>query len=271
MASTKRAYHRKAKPILDKPTEQPESVETVAPAVSFTDTAEFRDAVAQAAFAAVEQILARTQPGNATSPSGDKSMMEQLAISIAQLTDQGVGAGNRRVDPSELAKRNDARKLMWDLIADVRKRKVKPQYRALNKLWLNERFIEPYKRQTDGSVTPVTFGWSGAPNEQMAPLDNEARAIFDAYKTSIGSVILGPVENKKPIWATPGGIIINGDAPQSMKVHTEQDGSPQQGRRFEDDLDVSVPAGSDPNAEFVPILGTVAPPARQNYAGKIAV
>jgi len=138
----------------------------------------------------------------------------------------------------------------------------RPKYRAIGKMYLNERFIEPFV------VDPATkrpksveFRWSGVPNEVMRPLNKPAEEIFKHFLASIGSVVKEDVAT--PMWITAGGLVIEGEGPVSKS------GRKRSGRDFDgfgDDFEVEQPNASDPTKPWINVLGTVAAPARQNMS-----
>lgn len=238
--------------------------------VKLTETQEFKDAVAKAATEAAAAAVAQLLPKAAafSSPDDATSMMSQLALAISQLTDQGMPEERKRLAPEEIVKREAARDRMGRLIMDCRARGVKPQYRALNKSVLNEVTINPYTRGKEGKMEPVTFGWDGEPNDVMYPLDADAVAIFEAFRESRGAYSRGP-NQKKPVWASAGGVIINGAGPRSMReIEVPVYGDAPAAERFNHGLSLQV--ANDPNAKHVNILGTIAAAAVQNYAGERA-
>ncbi len=233
------------------------------PQPKLTETEEFKRAVAAEASKALAELLSKVPELNKSSSPAVPAdeMMSKLAMAIAELTDQGTG--RKRIDPEEAIKRRQAHERMGELILKARSEGKKPQYQVLNKVYLNERFIEPFRRGPEGKPIPTVITWTGVPNEYMMPMDPIARGISEAFKESIGSVVEGPQQSKKPLWMTSAGLVVQGDPPQSLKVGNNEDGRPTT-RRFEEDL--GVPIAIDPSAEFVNILGTVAAPARQNNA-----
>lgn len=265
----KRPYNRKPKVIAMETAVRKEEVEVAKP-VNLTDTPEFKEAVAKAATKAAAEAVAKLLPKAAafSDPTDAASLMSQLAMAISHLTDQGMPEERKRIPPEELAKREAARDRMGRLIMDCRARGVKPQYRALNKSVLNEVTINPYTRGKEGKMEPVTFGWDGEPNDVMYPLDADAVEIFEAFRESRGAYSRGP-NQKKPVWATAGGVIINGAGPRSMReIEIPVYGDAPASERFQSGLSVQV--ANDPNAKHVNILGTIAAPAVQNYAGERA-
>jgi len=232
--------------------------------VPITQTPEFKSAVADA----IKEALAGLVPQVATTTSTNDaySLMETLAMRIAQLSDQGMPEERKRIDPAELERREQARQAMGAAIMECRARGYKPQYRATNKSVLNETMINPYYRGKDGAMVPVTFGWDGEPNDCMYPLCEDAVKIFKLFKESRGHYSAAPTP-KTSAWATAGGLIINSAGPRSAKEidvpHWNEDPNAE---RFNSGLDLQLP--NDPNAKEVRILGTIAKPAVQNAIGE---
>lgn len=246
-----RSYIKRVKPVSE--TEK-SAIDTQSP--------EFKAAVAEALQGLIPEIVkefANVRPASIPEADDNSAIFNGLAMAIATLTDQGTG--QKRVAPEVVAHRSRERERMGKLIMAARERTEKegapfPQYRALNKLYLNERKIEPFRRENNVLI-PVVFGWGGVPSEYMYPMDDTAKEIFTAFLNSIGSTIEGPSAMEKPLWATPSGLIIQGEAPVSLKqAPTDLT------RKFADGLDLKLP--NDPRAKEIHILGTIHPPAKTN-------
>lgn len=235
-----------------------------------TETPEFKAAVDTAVQAAMakfaEQLAsARQSAGTGGTPAvtGDQEFTRLLALSIAELTDQGTD--RKRVAPEILAKRADARERMGALIMKARAEGTKPEYRLINEVYLNERLLKPFIMGPDKRPVPQEIIWTGAPNEAMRPVNQVAKDIWEAFMESIG----GSTESIKgsenrPMWVTAGGLVVKGVAPGQRRAVSGL-GDPLPDFAFSDDLEAKRP--NDPTAEYVHVLGTVAPPARQNFAG----
>ncbi len=251
------------------------------PKVPMHERPEFQAAVGQAAAMVVKELIANgIMPGVGTSavaagatmaPDGTSGLFKEMALSIAEIADQGTN--RKRVAPQILAERQAAGERMFALLAEVQD-KLKlaretgdeptisawtPEYRVTSKVSLNERVIEPFK--LDASKQPVAneIYWTGAPSEGMAPLNAIAKKIFVDYKAWIGaSVPLGETKwapDDRSSWVTANGLVVKGDPPARRFVAPAHD--------FKDDLGLKT-NGSDPRAPFINVLGTVAEPARQN-------
>lgn len=190
--------------------------------------------------------------------SDDHSMMRQLAMHIANLTDQGNT--KRRIDPAVLQKRNEARDRMFDLIIKARAAGAKCEYRLVREVYLNERKLAPFRMDSaTKKALPVEIFWSGVPNEAMKPMNETARGIFDAFMESIGGPMTPVVgsADAKPVYMTPNGLTVKGEPP--MRRVMPNFGDPVAGE-YSDDLGDP----HDRNARHVRVLGTVAAPALQN-------
>jgi hypothetical protein len=239
-----------------------------------TETAEFKAAVAEAVAKAAPAIVAATVAEMSKSASNPlisgadddmRKFFSTMALQIAEISDQGTN--RKRVAPEILAQRAIARDRCHELLTKARREKLKPEYRVVAKIYINDRLIEPFWRPPGrGSVPrPQEIIWTGMPNEGMRPLNDVAIEIYNAYKESIGSTeritsikgahggIVAP--DNRPVWMTPGGLIVKGDPPPKAFVATPVDweGNP-----------VEVSNNDDPNAEFVQILGTIHAPAKRN-------
>ena len=247
------------------PTSPPPAPSAPAP---FTETEEFKAAVAESVKRLLPEVIKQVQAPLASTPdAATTDLFQRLALSIAEISDQGTQ--RKRVAPEVLAQREAAWKRMVALIQEARASGQKPEYKAIAKLYLNERMIEPFVQDPATKLpVAVTFTWTGEPNDGMRPLNDIAKKIFAEFRASRGSVELTSKEDTRPYWMTPAGLVVKGDPPprREMKVDTRTD--------FVDDLsvgdEVPAPDQNDPNAPFVHVLGTVAAPAMQNYQGKVA-
>ena len=187
--------------------------------------------------------------------TGAGGIFGQLALAIAEISDQG--SQRKRVAPEILSARAKAHEKAVTLIMEARKEGKKPEYQLVSKVYLNERFIEPFRMGNDKRPVRQEIVWTGMPNEAMRPMNDVAKEIYAAFRESIGtSDKIATLDNRK-VWVTPGGLTVKGDAPARAFVAADPG--------FSDDLTVNMP--NDPTAPEIHVLGTVAPPARQNYSG----
>lgn len=244
----------------------------------FTQTPEFTTAVASAVDKALGPILERLaaigETPAASTPGGAdlESFFRQMALSIAEISDQGTQ--RKRVAPEILAQRAKSHGLMIDAILEAKRLhdefgEERPKYRAIGKMYLNERFIEPFTIDPGTKkAVPVELYWSGVPNEVMRPLNDAAEGIYRHFRDSIGST--EKVVTQAQTWISAGGLVIIGEPPARRSVGSfNEAGNPAApASPFSDDLDV-VGSPGDPNKPLVNVLGTVAPAARQNYQDRV--
>ncbi len=253
------------------------------PRHDFTNTPEFRAAVAKAAAQAAvimrDQILADLKASGIGAQQGAPSALQDrdyagaLAMAIADLTDQGR---TKRIAPEVMKQRLDARDLMHKLIGQakvdyrdaMRKGEVDraeafmPTYQLRNKVYLDEVLIDPIWIAPDHTQRATVIDWPGAPNEAMIPVNDVAKGIHDAFLNSIGNVpkeLQVPEETGKELYATPGGLVIHGRAParRATGMRQSEDHGP-----VGEGLNIRHRGGAGQYKE-INILGTVAKPARQ--------
>lgn len=256
-------------PAKNPPSSAPPAAAPPAPSpLPFTETEEFKAAVAEGVKAVLPGVLS-TLKGQPSADDATTDLFNRLALSIAEISDQGTQ--RKRVAPEVLAQRDAAWKRMAALIQDARANGLKPEYKAIAKLYLNERIIEPFVQDVNTKMpVAVTFTWTGEPNDGMRPVNDIAKAIYAEFRLSRGSVEAAAKEDTRPYWMTPAGLVVKGDPPPRREMQAGL--SPN----FVDDLSVDGDTPvveknqNDPNAPFVHVLGTVAAPAMQNYQGKVA-
>jgi hypothetical protein len=226
---------------------------------------DFEAAVAAAVEAKMAAFLEEFKQRPALNDGDALSLFRQMGLAIAEISDQGTN--RKRVAPEVLAARAKAHQRMVDAILEAKRAHEqegaeRPKYRAIGKMYLNERFIEPFVIDpATKRPKPVEFRWSGAPNELMRPLNAQAKEIFGHYLESLGSVV--KEEAATPVWVTAGGLVIEGEGPLSKSGRKGFTNNSFEG--FGDDLEVMSPNASDPTKPWVNVLGTVAAPAKQNF------
>jgi hypothetical protein len=262
-------------------------------AVPFTETAEFKAAVQAAVQTAVPQAAAEAvaaamaqmraaapqsvpAAGTPADASATSSLFREMALAIAEISDQGTD--RKRVAPEVLEQRAQAQKRLDQLLEDARvraravttnaeSRKVLPWYRCVSMLYLNERKILPFVQDPGTKqAVPVEFSWTGEPNDAMRPINDVAKEVYREFRLSRGNIekVKGSYETK-PLWMTKAGLVVHGDAPSSAA--NGRGAQTIEVAEYKDDLEFGgMPAGSDPNADFVNILGTIHAPAMQNKA-----
>ena len=230
-------------------------------------------AAAQAAAEAVAQMkLAAPVPVASQGfdiNESTKQMFSEMALAIADMANQGSGRV-KPISPQVMQQRAEATKRMDTLIQEVhvRIKRAKddgdrdqeevwtPTYRVVSKIYFNERLIEPFRRLNDKTVEANEIQWTGEPNDALRPTNKIAEQIYEEFKASRGSSVQIKGADNRPIWVTKGGLVVKGDAPAKAYVAAPTD--------YKDNL--GVKDNNDPNAPFVNVLGTIAAPARRNFA-----
>ncbi len=193
--------------------------------------------------------------GGGVSSTDATDLISRLALEISTLNDQGNQ--RRRVAPEVMQARGQAHERAVKLLEKVRQEKLKPEYFLVSKVYLNERFIEPFMRPQVGKPPERTqIQWTGMPNEAMRPVNDIAKAIYTEFMASIGSPTqMVQTADRRPIHMTYNGLVVKGDPP------ARQDAAGAI-LPFADDLKIQTQ--DDPNAPEIHVLGTVAAPAKQN-------
>lgn len=255
-----------------KPTEPASAPAAAAAPVDITKTPEFIAAVAAATAQTQATMLASMQAILAASQGGpSKDTISELTAAIVGMQDPKNL--QRRISPAEAEKRQTAFNAMGALIMDMRANGKKAVYEVVGKTYLGERFIEPWTPGPNGQWDQTTITWNGAPNSAMRPINDVATAIFEQYLIYIGGSTknqAGVVE--QPTWVS-GGIVMVGTPSEtaSARGHVKSIAPMEI-----DDINakgmgptVELTSTDHPNADNIPILGTVAQPARRTDAGTI--
>ena len=228
--------------------------------ISFTPE-EFQNAVRSEAQKAVADLLAQNRAAaNSHDDGGDASWVAKLAAEIAQLNNQGPSA-KIYVSPDVLAQRKVSRKMMVESIIAARAQGDKPRYALRNKVFLNERLIDPFWIGADRQQHRTEIDWTGAPNESMIPINASAKEIFGHFKASIGTKT--PVTDDRPISVTAAGLTVHAAPPKRRTNAAAEDGN--LAAEFADDLGVAHREGGRPDGHLH-VLGTLHP-AIQEGAG----
>jgi hypothetical protein len=195
-----------------------------------------------------------------------KDLADQIALSIAELSDQGTN--RKRVAPEILAGRAKAYDKLITQLSEARDRadaaraegndaeaaRWLPEYRVVAKTYLTDRIIEPWRRGGNNDLIPTEIIWRGIPNNSLRPLNAIAEKLFSTFQAWVGTEGLLRAESS---FMTPGGVVIKGEAPVGSRLNPADDLRPS-------DLEISGTA--DPTATHIRVLGTIAEPARQNVA-----
>jgi hypothetical protein len=241
---------------------------------------EFQKAVAEAAAKAVAEIAKGGAPIAAGVDEQTRQLFSEMALAIANMSHQG---DNRKpVAPEIIAKREASGRKCMELlnhaIEQAKKAQARgvadeenvwiPRYKLIAKTYIGEKLHEPWQRGNGKGSPPVQTEilFSGIPNEAMKPANAVAEDIYDAYRDSIGAsprlkAISGPnggqvAQDNRPAWVTPNGHVVIGAAPARAFV----------GPILGADVVPSDVNNNDPTAPLIRVLGTVAAPARQNFA-----
>ena len=250
---------------------------------AMTQSPEFQAAVAASVQAALADILPKLQAAHTTAgtaPQGDTAdFANQLAMAISQLTDQGTGRS--RVAPEILDARRKARDRMINLLIEARAEGKTATYQLKNKIHLDERIIEPVWIDAHHTARPTEIDFPGVPNEAMIPLNDTAKAIFEAFMESIGSVAGGKgrdghaLPGMETLAVTPKGVVVrNGAVSRTMAAKAVVSEGPMQSA-YEPEAPQVNGAGPEPTVKIhhegqpgrykdVNILGTIQQPARQS-------
>lgn len=230
-----------------------------------TETPEFKAAVAEAVRAAAPIIAeqVRADLSAKVTQGGDKSLMQELAMHIAELNDQD--RPTKRIAPEVLAERAAAHRRAVGFILKAKEGGEKPTYRLTGKVVFNERLIEPFTKGPNGKAIRTEIMWTGMPNHNMVPLNEPAKAIHREFLASVGTPEIIPMADNRQAWMTHNGLIVRGDPPKRMVGGNIV----ADGLVFQDDVTVvqeakTGPFPFDPTAEEVHVLGTIAAPAQQN-------
>jgi hypothetical protein len=245
-----------------------------ATAVKLTETPEFKSAVVAAAAQVVAEVRASMRDellvelralqgaSGKVEDASDKNWVSSLAMEISQLTDQGTG--RRRVPPDVLKARADARDRMVKAILKARAEGEVPVYRVIAKTQLDNMLVDPFWVARDHSVQPTEIDWPGIPNEAMQPINEPAKAIFKAFKDSIGTA-----DYKRPeeaLGVTLGGVVVHGRAVPSKRA-VNGTGAPGIGAGFDADAregDLRLHhKGESGQMVKTRVLGTIVPPAER--------
>lgn len=255
-------------------TEQAEPVEATAPAVSITETPEFKAALAAATQAAVAElraglmndvVAAMAKQGVATDVQSQASLISDLTVAIASMTDTG---GNRKViAPADAAKRLEAWKRMGEVLERVNKDPdARPHYQIVAEMQLEEQLIQKYVPAGEGKWKQNEIIWRGAPNSGMRPMNAIAKEIFNHYLESIGGSTANQAGIRdQPTWVSYGGLQFVGNPTQSAANRglVTQPAEPMELGHNLHQPTKEITSVDDPGATKIPILGKTFAPAER--------
>lgn len=167
--------------------------------VAVASSPELQAIIAAAVQAATAGLLAQIEErrevhGTKPAPSSDLALAQEMgkamANQVAALADQTSKV--KRVAPDELVKREAARARMEFLIIDYHSQGLRPVYELTAAQYLEERLIAPTYTDRNHRLQKTRIEWSRCPNEQMQPINAEAKEIYTAFIESIG----GPTVNR---------------------------------------------------------------------------
>ena len=243
------------------------------PRKDVTKTAEFEQAV-KAAEQRIIAALASAREGRAPEgvEAGDREMIQRLALTFAEIADQG--SGRKRIAPDLIAKRQAAYNRMLDIIVREHARgwpNERPIYRVLSAVYINEQLVQPYVTDpATKQVEPQVIEWEGLPNEALEPLNDIAKQIHIEYRQYMGEAqSLTPNADTRPMAVTPSGLVVRstGFARRQMGTVQPEAAAPSNERRpdFNEGFThkLGIKGVNDPRAKEVRVLGTVAKPAQQ--------
>lgn len=237
--------------------------------IAFTETPEFKAAVAEAAREAAREAFAQFAAAGQAGPTGDaQALARELALAIAEMSHQG-SPRDKPIDPKVLAERKDATDRMRVIIAEAKAlpsgHPDRPRYKCRSKVNLSDHMIDPFRRDNaTRKAIPIEFQWALEPNDAMIPLNDMAHRIFAEFRASRGNLSDYSKEPRKQAWLSDGGLLIEGAPPARRETpkYSESD----------DPKDLTIDLGfgpGDPNATHVRVLGTIHPAARQNHHGEL--
>lgn len=155
-------------------------------------------------------------------------VLEALGMKIANIADQANGrAIGQRVEPEVLQRRELSYKKMIEMIADAQRRGVMPEYRLTRETVLDygpglgPTKVQPfYLDPATKAAKETEIHFDGIPNEAMSPIDDEAKAIYQAYRGWIGDP--ARVANQQ-VGITSSGVMVKGSAVQSRNLVRQGD------------------------------------------------
>lgn len=227
------------------------------PAEAVMASPEIQALIAAEVAKATAEIVAKLEAARGTIPAdsgGDKKFAEHLAVSIAQLIDQGNPRAKRSVAPELLASREAARLRMVQAIVDARAQNREAEYKLVGEVYLSETFIAREYTGDDHKSRQRVIIWPLAPNLAMRPNNETAAEIFRHFCAWIGHT----VEDKGQHDPLIAGFRILDETAASTQTGAGEGALRQDGVRIRDNV---TPGHYQ---DGVRILGSVAEPARPN-------
>lgn len=225
--------------------------------------AEFAETIAKVATGTVASA-----PG-AEGSNDVRSLLSELTVALLGVS--GDGNGHKVIPPKEADKRKAAQKRMGDLVLRIHQdHSLKPHYEVVARTQLQGQVIEPWSPGDNGKFVRTKIIWRGAPNTAMRPLNDIAVEIYGAFLESIGGTTRDQSGVRDmPAWMGLNGLTMATTIPSTMAAHGHSMDAPEP-LELSDLLPVNSVTSSvdDPNAELIPMLGTIAEPARRTAPGQ---
>ena len=206
-----------------------------------------------------------------------QTLFRQMALSIAEISDQG--SNRKRVAPEILAAREAHKERMGELVLAARKlpQHEKPRFKIISKCYLNERFIEPFRRGDGNKTVQNEIYWANVPSSGMRPVNDSAKAIFKEFVGWLGGkeALSGIGQLAQPLWITEKGtVLLKATATATARglLHPDADvidfdggtvANTGKGVNEEDD-EIEFVGADDPRKPEIQVLGTLAPPAKRS-------
>lgn len=192
------------------------------------------------------------------------ALISELTVSIAQIAD--VGDNRKKISPAEAKRRVEAFQSMDEVMARVAKDKtLKPHYKVVSETYLDERLILPYTPR-NGKMEATEIIWRGRPNTAMRPINPIADEIYGWYLQAIGGTTRNQAGLREHPTAFVGGLqIVSDKIPQTAVAHglVQPAAAPMELGQDLGQPTLELTSTDDPEATIIPVLGTVAKPARR--------
>lgn len=225
--------------------------------VAITETAEFKAAVQEAVAKAVREAMSEVKP---EALGSGMDLVRDLTKSIWEMTQQGSDTQHVRVDVREMERRASEKQRMQALLDAAIAANDTPVYQLKGQFYYGESMRDPIVVGADKIARPREIGFTKEPNDQMIPINDTAKAIFGAWKSSLGEVpktVVGGDYHFK------GGLIMMDPVTISPQARAELEAE----KRAAHGLTLRNEPDQGPLAAPQHILGTVAPPAIALNAG----
>lgn len=146
----------------------------------------------------VAEIVAKAGVGAEDAPA----WVQHLALSIAQLNDQG--SRQKRVPPEVIVQREAAQKRMIERLAVAKAARQSAHYRLVQKVYLNETLIDPKWIDSAHRQRDTEIEWDGVPSSAMRPANDVAEGIYAEFSAWVGGVKMP----ERAVRVTAGGLTV---------------------------------------------------------------